>query len=45
MAAQGAKKSVTTGETYIDANGNKVVEPIYNGNGGTANGTISVVKR
>ncbi len=44
MAASTAK-TVKSGETYIDAHGNKVVEPIYNSNGGSANGTISVVKR
>ncbi len=37
----GARKS---GETYVDANGNKVVEPVYNGTGGTVGGTIRVVK-
>lgn len=40
-----ATKPSKTGETYIDADGNKVVEPVYNGNGGTANGTIPAVKR
>ncbi len=37
--------AVKSGETYIDANGNKVVEPVYNGSGGTVGGTIGVVKR
>lgn len=32
------------GETYVDANGNKVVQPIYNGSGGTCAGNISVRK-
>jgi len=31
-------------ETYVDAQGNKVVEPIYNGNGGTVSGMLSVTR-
>lgn len=33
-----------TADTYIDANGNKVVEPIFNGTGGTAGGIIGIKK-
>lgn len=31
--------------TYIDADGNKYVEPVYNGSGGTVAGTVCVVKK
>jgi hypothetical protein len=31
--------------TYIDEQGNKVVEPVYNGGGGTVAGTVCVVKK
>ncbi len=34
---------VRTSETYIDANGNKVVEPVYNG-AGCVGGMMSVRK-
>lgn len=33
-----------TADTYIDANGNKVVEPVFNGSGGTAGGIIGIKK-
>lgn len=33
-----------TSDTYIDANGNKVVEPVFNGSGGTAGGMIGIKK-
>lgn len=29
-------------DTYIDANGNKIVEPVYNGGGGTASGNMGI---
>lgn len=29
-------------ETYVDENGNKIVEPVYNGGGGTATGIMGV---
>jgi hypothetical protein len=31
-------------DTYIDANGNKVVEPIFNGSGGSVGGMVGVKK-
>ncbi len=30
--------------TYIDNNGNKVVEPVYNGSGGSVGGNSGVSK-
>jgi hypothetical protein len=39
-----AVKILDPAETYTDANGNKVVQPVYNGTGGTVCGTIGVVK-
>ena len=33
-----------TAEIYIDANGNKVVEPVFNGSGGAAGGMIGIKK-
>ena len=33
-----------TPDLYIDVNGNKVVEPIFNGSGGTAGGMIGIKK-
>lgn len=35
---------VNNGETYTDAHGNKVVEPVYNGSGGAVAGNIGVRK-
>ena len=35
---------VGTKDSYIDANGNKVVEPVYNGAGGCACGVIGIRK-
>lgn len=29
-------------DTYVDANGNKIVEPVYNGGGGTASGNMGI---
>lgn len=36
--------ALRTADTYIDANGNKVVEPVFNGSGGTASGIIGIKK-
>ena len=33
-----------TSDTYIDVNGNKVVEPIFNGGGGSVGGMVGVRK-
>lgn len=31
-------------DTYIDSNGNKVVEPVFNGSGGSVGGMVGVRK-
>lgn len=33
-----------TSDTYVDVNGNKVVEPIFNGGGGSVGGMVGVRK-
>lgn len=33
-----------TSDTYTDSHGNKVVEPIYNGGGGSVGGMVGVRK-
>jgi len=33
-----------TPDTYVDASGNKVVEPVFNGSGGSAGGMIGIKK-
>lgn len=33
--------TIRSAETYVDANGNKVVEPVYNG-GGTVGGIVGI---
>ncbi len=39
-----AKATATTDTFYIDANGNKVVEPVFNGNGGCIGTRVGVKK-
>ncbi len=38
------KPQPRTTETYIDANGNKVVEPVFNGTGGCVGGMVGIKK-
>ena len=33
-----------TSDTYVDAHGNKVVEPVFNGSGGSVGGMVGVKK-
>ena len=33
-----------TSDIYIDTNGNKIVEPIFNGGGGSVGGMVGVKK-
>ncbi len=33
-----------TTNTYIDSQGNKIVEPVYNGGGGSVGGMIGIKK-
>lgn len=37
-------KQNRTSETYVDASGNKVVEPVFNGGGGSVGGMVGVKK-
>jgi hypothetical protein len=37
-------KTEKTTDTYIDAQGNKVVEPVFNGSGGSVGSRVSVKK-
>jgi len=37
-------KAVRTTEIYVDAQGYKVVEPVFNGGGGSVGGMIGVKK-
>ena len=46
MKKNTATAAVRTSDIYIDANGNKVVEPIFNGGGGSGSvsGMIGIKK-
>lgn len=33
-----------TSDIYVDANGNKVVEPVFNGSGGSVGGMVGIKK-